>query len=254
MKHQQQNRKHNLLEGLRSGDLKDYISNIFTVDRYTSKMGEDRDVVVLGFDVKDKYPALDLVEFIEKGYNFILDADMSTGEEFDGKYQVFVEIERTPALKEQLIELLSGIGQLSDSKNWKFRYQKSPTSVEFNEDTIVKNIPLTQNEYDNKVLEFKTNDLKEFFNQGAVEISLNEQNQITFKRPYAGNVKANFVAIGNYDKIKEKLPGALDLSESSQSEIFFLNKYLGNYEINKIGNKFLIRNNDKAVIIEKDHW
>lgn len=254
MNQQQQNHKRNLLEGLRAGDLKDYISDIFTVDRYTSKMGEDRDVVVLGFDVKDKYPAIDLVEFVEKGYNFILDADMSTGEEFNGNYQVFVEIERTPALKEQLIELLSGIGQLASSKNWKFRYQKAPSSIEFNEDTIEKNIPLTQQDYDKKIVEFKTNDLKDFFNQGAVEVSLNENNQITFKRPYAGDVKATFVAIGNYDIIKEKLPGALDLSESSQSEIFFLNKYLGNYEINKIGNKFLIKNENKAVIIEKKHW
>jgi hypothetical protein len=36
---------------------------------------------------------MDLVEFIEKGYKFILDADMSAGEENDGQYQVFVEME-----------------------------------------------------------------------------------------------------------------------------------------------------------------
>jgi hypothetical protein len=36
--------------------------------------------------------------------------------------------------------------------------------------------------------------------------------------------------------------------------MFFLAKYMGSYEINKIGNKFLIRNGDKAVVIEKNNW
>jgi hypothetical protein len=76
----------NLSEGLRSGDLENYVSELFTVDRYSSKMGEDSDIVVLGFRVREKHPAIDLMEFIEKGYDFILDADMSAGEENDGQY------------------------------------------------------------------------------------------------------------------------------------------------------------------------
>ena len=111
-KMQHQHQKHNLTEGLRSGDLKNYVSELFTVDRYSSKMGEDQDIVVLGFRVREKNPAVDLMEFIEKGYPFILDADMSAGEENDGQYQVFVEIERTPGLTEQLRDLLKGLGQL----------------------------------------------------------------------------------------------------------------------------------------------
>jgi hypothetical protein len=82
-----------LNEGLRSGDLRNYVSEVFTVDRYSSKMGEDQDIVVLGFRVREKNPAIDMMEFIEKGYPFILDADISAGEENDGQYQVFVEIE-----------------------------------------------------------------------------------------------------------------------------------------------------------------
>lgn len=246
--------KHKITEGLRSGDLDNYVSNIFTVDQYSSKMGEDRDIVVLGFKVKEKYPAIDLVEFIEKGYDFILDADMSTGEEFDGQYQVFVEIERTPQLTEQLKELIGGVSQLSKLKDWKFRYQRASSSVEFNEETVEKNIPLTKEDYDKKILDIKNTDIKEFFDQGAVEVSVDENNNMTFKRPYAGDVKAKFISIGNYKDVKETLPGPLDLSENSQSEIFFLNKYIGNYDINKIGNKFLIRNANKAIVIEKDNW
>jgi hypothetical protein len=244
----------NLSEGLRSGDLENYVSELFTVDRYSSKMGEDSDIVVLGFRVREKHPAIDLMEFIEKGYDFILDADMSAGEENDGQYQVFVEIERTPQLQEQLKELLGGLGQLCGLRDWRFRYQKESSSVEFNEDTMAKHIPMTKEDYVSKVVSIKENDVQEFFNQGAMDVTLDENNTLTFKRPYAGNVQAKFVAIGAYDDVKETVPGKLSLDEASQSQMFFLAKYMGSYEINKIGNKFLIRNGDRAVVIEKDRW
>ena len=250
MKHQHQQ----LNEGLRSGDLRDYVSEVFTVDRYSSKMGEDQDIVVLGFHVREKNPAIDMMEFIEKGYPFILDADMSAGEENDGQYQVFVEIERTPELTEQLRQLLRGIGQLCDCKDWHFKYQKNSNIIEFTEDTVAKNIPLTKEDYQAKVLAIKEGDIKEFFDQGAADISLDENNLLTFRRPYAGDIQAKFISIGDYDNVKDTVPGRLSLDEASQSQMFFLAKYLGNYEFNKIGNKFLIRNGTKAIVIEKDRW
>lgn len=217
-------------------------------------MGEDSEVLVLGFTVLEKYPAIDLMEFMEKGYKFILDADMSAGEEKDGKYQVFVEIERTPQLGDQLNELLKGLGQLCDHKNWGFVYQKSSKVVEFSKESMIEQIPITKEAYATKMLEIKENDVKEFFDQGSVEISLSEDNTLTFKRPFAGDLTAKFLSIGDYDSVSATVPGALSLDESSQSQIFFLNKFLGNYDINKIGNKFLIRNGDQAVVIEKDRW
>jgi hypothetical protein len=217
-------------------------------------MGEDSDVVVLGFRVKEKYPATDLMEFIEKGYPFILDADMSAGEEYDGQYQVFVEMERTPDLPSRMKELLNGIGQLCGSNKWRFRYQQSPSSIEFNEDSIMEHVPMTTEEYAAKIVEIKNSDIKEFFDQGAVDINLAEDNTLTFSRPYSGPIQAKFIAIGDYRNVKELIPGRLSLDESSQSQVLFLNKYIGNYDINKIGNKFLIRNGNRAVIIEKNKW
>lgn len=241
-------------EGLRSGDLEDYVSEVFSVDRYKSKMGEDTDVLVLGFRVKERYPAIDLMEFIEKGYDFILDADMSAGEENDGQYQVFVELERTPALKDQLQELLGGVSQLCKIKEWRFRYQSAPKSIEFNEDTMREHIPMTAEEYNSKVIGIKETDIKNFFDQGSTDVSLDEDNNLIFQRPYAGPIHAKFIAIGKYDDVKQTVPGKLSLDEASQSQMFFLTKYIGNYDINKIGNKFLIRNGDRAIVIEKDRW
>lgn len=243
-----------LTEGLRYGDLKELVSDLFTVDQYRSKMGEDADVVVIGFRVKEKYPATDLMEFLEKGYPFILDADMSAGEEHDGQYQVFVEMERTTELPRQMKELLSGVSHLCGFRDWRFRYQKSPESVEFNEDSVLEHIPTTPAAYAAKITEIKSTDVKSFFNQGAVDVELAEDNTITFSKPYAGPIQAKFVAIGDYEDVKQTVPGKLSLDESSQSQVLFLNKYIGNYDINKLGNKFLIRNGKQAVVIEKDRW
>jgi hypothetical protein len=243
-----------LNESLYANDLKDLVSETFTVDRFKSKMGNDADIVVLGFRVKEKNPALDLVEFIERGYTYILDADMSTGEEHDGQYQVFVELERNQQLPENLKHLLDGVSKLTGNKAWRFRYQKAPTSVEFNEGTIMEHIPMTPADYDNKINEIKTIDVQEFFDQGTVEVALESDNTITFSKPYSGEVEATFVSIGDYDDVKQTLPGALALDESSNSQVTFLNKYLGNYDINKVGDKFLIRNGTRAVVIQKNRW
>jgi hypothetical protein len=217
-------------------------------------MGNDSDIVVLGFRVKEKHPAMDLVEFIEKGYPYVLDADMSAGEEHDGQYQVFVEIERNPALKRNLRNLLDGISKLTTVEDWKFRYQKAPHSVEFNEQSVMENIPLTPLDYENRIMEIKNGDVQEFFDQGAVDVALESDNTLTFKKPYAGDITAKFISIGEYEDVKNTIPGALSLDESSQSQVNFLNKYLGNYDINKVGDKFLIRNGHKAVVIQKDRW
>jgi hypothetical protein len=113
---------------------------------------------------------------------------------------------------------------------------------------------VTPEEYQSKILEIKNADVKEFFNQGATEVALESDSTLTFKKPYAGDVTAKFIAIGDYEDVKQTVLGGIALDESSQGQVLFLNKFLGNYDINKIGNKFLIRNGKQAVVIEKDRW
>jgi hypothetical protein len=62
------------------------------------------------------------------------------------------------------------------------------------------------------------------------------------------------LAVGDYNTLKDQVPGKISLDESSLSQVTFLEKFLGNYEIHKIDNKFLIRNGNQAVIIKKDTW
>lgn len=248
-------KKQQLSEGLRRGDLKGFVETTFTVDHYTSKMGEDRNITVLGFKVNDKYPAMDLMEFIEKGYSFVLDADMSSGEERDGKYQVFVEIERTGRLPQQIKELIGGVSRLIDSTDWRFRYYKDLKSQTFTEQTIAESIPLSSDAYESKMLEIKNSVVENFFNQTPYEsIRINEDDVITVAKPYSGYIDMKLLAMGDYETVKNSLPGAIQLDEASQSQVNFLEKYLGNYEIAKINGKFLIRNGNNAVVVSKERW
>ena len=82
----------NLLEGLELGDLKRLIHTELHIDEFKSKLGRDEDVCVISFKVTGKEPGNDLVNFIEKGYDWVLDADISSGEMDDGSYIVFAEL------------------------------------------------------------------------------------------------------------------------------------------------------------------
>ena len=59
-----------LKENLEKGDLKRLVNPEIHIDEYKSKMGDDADIVVLSPKVKGKEPSTDLVNFIEKGYDF----------------------------------------------------------------------------------------------------------------------------------------------------------------------------------------
>jgi hypothetical protein len=138
-----------LKEGLEQGDLKRLVSSKIAIDEYKSKMGSDEEIVVVSFTLQGKEPALDLVNFIEKSYEWVADADVSSGEVFDGSYIVFVEIERTPDIAEQIVELLEDLERLTEYEvnDWKIEYAKTKQTIEPNVQSLKAAIPGTPHEY-----------------------------------------------------------------------------------------------------------
>lgn len=231
------------------------VDNLFTVDQYQSKMGDDKDTIVLRFRADGKEPAIDMMEFIEKGYAFVLDADTSSGEEKDGQYSVFVEIERTKKAPEEVKDLINGISQLCDCTNWRFRWYRDIKGYDFTPEAFAECVPLTPEEYNRSIEGSDTGEISEFFDQGALEsIDIDKRKNITFKKPFADPLTAKLIAVGEYNMLKQVLRGPLQLDESSRGQILVLNKYLGNYDINKIENHFLIRNGEQAIILAKETW
>jgi hypothetical protein len=153
MSNNQHNHSFKLLrENLEMGDLTRLVHNELHIDEYKSKMGTDADVCVISFKVSGKEPSADLVSFIEKGYDFVLDADVSSGEKEGGDYLVFVELERTDKLPEQIIEIMEDIMNLTDQKieEWRVRYYKSTTDNDLTQESLANIIPLTPEAYDAK--------------------------------------------------------------------------------------------------------
>lgn len=244
-----------LFEGLRAGDLKRTVSHRFTVDRFKSKMGLDEDIIVVAFTVTDKYPAIDLMEFIEKGYPSVLDADISAGEEADGNYHVFVELKRTPKAGKELADIIKGISQLCECDEWHFKYFKDVEGHDFTAEAFEQFVPLTPEDYKLKIKGNTVDEIEEILDQGTVEVAdLDEDNNLTFKKTFAGDLTVRLEDIGDFNTLQESLKGPIQLDESSVHQVAFLEKYLGNYQIHKISDKFLINNKDRAIIISKGQW
>lgn len=139
----------NLFEGLEQDDLARLVHPKIHLDEFKSKMGDDADILVVSFKVKEKDPANDLMSFIERGYDWVLDADVSTGELEDGEYLVFVEMERNPAASKQIEELVNDILNLTGQTmpEWRFQYQKSKLEYPLNSENIRKIVPLRADDY-----------------------------------------------------------------------------------------------------------
>lgn len=144
--------QNNLTEGLEQGDLLRLVHDEVHIDEFKSKMGRDEDIIVTSFKVKGMEPALDLVNFVEKGYEWVLDADVSSGEMSDGDYIVFVESEREPGYPAQLMALLEDLENLTDHalSDWRILFRSDPAVHEFSIETIQQNLPLSVIDYRRK--------------------------------------------------------------------------------------------------------
>jgi hypothetical protein len=240
-----------LLESLRPNDLEGLIKKVFEVDSYRSKIGDDEDVVVVSFTVDGQEPAKDLENFIEMGYDFVLDADVTSGETDDGFYKVFAELERSRHVPEQIIEMLDGINRINGGEKMRFRYFKGFKSQEATEENLAASIPLDKNSYkiatEKNVLENFSNF---FSNSYLEELNVIEEN-IKFKKAWANPISFKIITSGPKADVYESIKGPIMLENKDMAEVMFLTKYIGNYNITKVGNKFIFENGNWAVTLER---
>jgi hypothetical protein len=216
--------------GLMANDLSNTIDKIFEIDSYASKMGDDKNIVTLSFSLTGKEAAKDLSNFLEKGYSFILDSDVTEGEQSDGTYKVFVEMERDSEVSENIFEILDGVKKLSGKDDFKFRYYKGFRSYDATQDKISEMVPTDPDKYGITMQENALNNYKTFFSNSFVDNIAMKENKITIKKKFSDSLVFEFIDFGN------TLPTIKHLNESfdilnSYPEILFLTKYLGDYNI-----------------------
>lgn len=239
-------------ESLRANDLEHLIKRVFTIDSYKSKIGDDEDVVVLGFEVDQQEAAKDLENFIEMGYEYVLDADVTPGETDSGNFVVFVELERTRNVAKQIMEIIEGIKKLTGLEYMRFRYFKSFKSKEATEENLKSSVPTDKNSYGIAVDKNRLDNFSEFFsNSYAEDIKLLDES-IIFKRAYSGSIKFKILNSGPREQIHEQVKGPVMLQQKDMAEVMFLTKTIGNYNITKINNQFIFERDNWAVTMEKE--
>jgi len=236
---------------LRENDLRGMVSDIFEVDNYKSKIGNDKDVCVVTFIVDSKDPAEDLENFIEMGYDFVMDAECTTGELDDGKYRVFVEIERSKHLPEQLEEMMDGVSKATGIDDFRFRYYKEFKSVPATRESFEEKIPTDPDMYDATTGSSGINNFQEFFINSYVDDIKLLGETLTLKRVYKDLLEFKVVDFGEKFDIHQNLKGPVMLEGNGMAETIYLTKYIGDFNINKIGENFVLEKDGYALILEK---
>jgi hypothetical protein len=136
-----------LFESLEFKDMEGLLKPTIHVDEFSSKMGDDDDIIVVSFFLRDAQAAKDLMNWFEKGYDFVLDADRSPGEIKPNRYLVYVEIRRRSTAGGNVETLLSDLNTLTefDVADWIMHYKGK--EVPFSRDTFDQLVPLTPRAY-----------------------------------------------------------------------------------------------------------
>ena len=234
---------------LKAGDLRNLIDEVFEIDSYRSKMGDDKNIVTLSFSVKDKQPAEDLANFLEKGYNFILDADATPGEQSDGKYKVFVELQRERNVGSNICEILDGVTKISEMPNLKFRYYKDFQSKDANLQEIENIVPTDPDNYTQIATESNMRNFKNFFNKSYVDEIIMEGDIFTIRKKYADPVQFRYIDFGPTQQTLDAITESFNANEFA--EIIFLSKYIGDYNITKYGHKLTFENSGFTLVAER---
>jgi len=235
---------------LRQGDLRDLVYHIMEIDSFKSKMGSDEDIITLSFSTKTEQSAKDLESFLEKGYTFVLDADATTGETRDGTYKVFVEIERSKSSPEQIMELATGISNLCNLDNLKFRYYKNWRSKSLSKENLEEMLPTSSEDYGLKVNESNLDNYKNFFNRSFVEDVSMLDDTLVISKAFADPVAFKFVDFGPTQQTLDSITESFNADDFA--EIIFLSKYIGDYNITKYGNKLTFENKGNTLVVERD--
>lgn len=191
------------------------------------------------------------MEFIERGYSFVLDADVSSGEDMDGGYTVFVELERKDKLHDQIKELIEGLKRLTDTSEWGFRYHKDFTTHKIDEQALENFVPNNPQEYDGLMTKVKTEGIKKFFSKTLMDDLTLDGNVITIYKPFNQQIKFKLVPEETSKSILENTASNIQVDSVSMGEVFWMTKVLGDYGITKIGEQFLLKNKNESLVLER---
>ena len=243
---------------LKHGDLKDNILPIISIDEFEPKAGDIKDVIVVGFYLKDEPPAKDLNRFIQRSAVDTLSVEVSPNTDNEGRYLVFVEIARNPKFPDIFKVLIKDVENLSGDVNWIIRtYLGQGRDFTLSDEDLFQYVILNPLEYVTKEKFMKESieqKVSEFLKDSYISdlqvndscIKLNSSNKI---------IEAEFVDVGDYDVVV----GRNFLNESAFKltqvpfEARMLGSILGNYNVSRIDDFYCVsKQHDDNVMLLKN--
>jgi hypothetical protein len=170
-----------ITEGLNYKDMEGQVTPIFDIDQFKSQIGEDSDIIVLNFIVSGKDVGDDLVAWFERGYDWIIDADVSPGEVLDKKFYVFAEMNRTSTAPRRIMELLDDLHTLTDIKKDDWKVKIGDNKYPATEENISELVPCSAAKYKEKN-ESELNEWRQIAGLPTVTVHQSDKELIAWKR------------------------------------------------------------------------
>lgn len=224
-------------------DLVKMVSAHIGIDVYSAKTGSDADVCVLSFRVRGEDAARDLSKFLEKEGEWILDCDVSTGEDNAGKYLVFVELRRNRRLHERIMELLEIVERLTGVLRWQFNAGKKLTVHNIKLDKLEQLVTTTPEAYAEQQQEYRRESMMEFFADAPFNNIVLEGDRLSLQQfflPHKMHSSVDFTLVS--EEVDKDL--VEDSSDSLSTSAVWLSKVLGpNITVTESESGFVLTNN-----------
>ena len=145
--------KHNhnkINESLMENDLKWLVDDDVLIDMHKTKLGKNKDYIVLAITVNDRTPANDLASFIENSVYDFEDVEVSAATDAKGRYLIYIELDRQPSAFNTIQGILNDASKLSGIESWKFKTMGIDDYIPFDEETFVNYVITNPAEYELK--------------------------------------------------------------------------------------------------------
>ncbi len=241
---------------LKNNDLVNNLLPDVSIDEFEPKAGNERDVIVVAFYLKDKDPAADLNTFIQRSFVDTLDIEVSPSTDEEGRYLVFVEMNRDETFPKKLQALLRDVENLSNDIDWNIRtYYSGNQSFSVDDPALLSFLILNPEDYTTKD-KFKGTKMKEGieeFLQNSFVQKLTISGDSVIMSNNSHSVIAEVVDVGDYDRVIGRnflAEAAFNLSQIPY-EAKVLESILGNCQVVPLGSYLCVGNNDKIMLLQK---
>lgn len=148
MNHHSNQLRNKLNESLMEDDLKWLVDDSVLVDMHKTKLGDNKDYIVLAIIVNDRTPAHDLATFIENSIYDFEDVEVSNATDTKGRYLIYVELNRDAGAFNTINGILNDAKKLTGIDDWKFKGMGMNDFIPFGEESFAANIITNIEEYD----------------------------------------------------------------------------------------------------------